>query len=104
MEAGEELICLDNYLSGRNQTLQCEPLTLYGDGSQTSGFCFVEDLIQGMIRLMNGANTKQINIGNPTEFTIRQLAELVRDQINLELKLFFQTVAARKSAATSARY
>ena len=69
------------------QALKGEPLTLYGDGSQTRSFCFVDDLIEGMIRLMNGAHTGPINIGNPTEFTIRQLAELVREKINPELEL-----------------
>ena len=69
------------------QALQGKPLTLYGDGSQTRSFCYVDDLIEGMIRLMNGDNTGPINIGNPIEFTIRQLAELVRDRINPNLEL-----------------
>ena len=69
------------------QALKGEPLTLYGDGSQTRSFCFVDDLIEGMIRLMNGGHTGPINIGNPTEFTIRQLAELVRDTVNPSLEL-----------------
>ncbi len=69
------------------QALKGEALTLYGDGSQTRSFCFVDDLIEGMIRLMNGAHTGPINIGNSTEFTIRQLAELVQKKINPELEL-----------------
>jgi UDP-glucuronate decarboxylase len=69
------------------QALQGQPLTLYGDGSQTRSFCYVDDLIEGMIRLMNGNHTGPINIGNPGEFTIRQLAELVRDRINPKLEL-----------------
>ena len=69
------------------QALKGEPLTLFGDGSQTRSFCFVDDLIEGMIRLMNGGHTGPINIGNPTEFTIRQLAELVRDMINPSLEM-----------------
>jgi UDP-glucuronate decarboxylase len=69
------------------QALQGQPLTLYGDGSQTRSFCYVDDLIEGMIRLMNGGHTGPINIGNPGEFTIRQLAELVRDRINPGLEL-----------------
>lgn len=68
------------------QSLRGEPLTLYGDGQQTRSFCYVDDLIEGMIRLMNSDETGPINIGNPTEFTIRQLAEIVRDKINPELK------------------
>ena len=62
-------------------------MTLYGDGSQTRSFCYVTDLIEGMIRLMNGAHTGPINIGNPDEFTIRQLAEMVRARINPALPL-----------------
>ena len=69
------------------QALRNEPLTLYGDGSQTRSFCYVSDLIEGMIRLMNGSHTGPINIGNPDEFSIRQLADLVRARINPTLPL-----------------
>ena len=69
------------------QALKGEPLTLYGDGGQTRSFCYVDDLVEGMIRLMNGTHTGPMNIGNPGEFTIRQLAELIRDRINPELPL-----------------
>jgi UDP-glucuronate decarboxylase len=72
------------------QALQGHPLTLYGDGSQTRSFCYVDDLIEGMIRLMNGDHPGPINIGNPGEFTIRQLAELVRDRIQPGLELTTQ--------------
>ena len=69
------------------QALRGEPLTLYGDGSQTRSFCYVSDLIEGLIRLMNGEHIGPINLGNPDEFTIRQLAELVRIRINPNLQL-----------------
>ena len=69
------------------QALRGEPLTLYGDGSQTRSFCYVSDLIEGLIRLMNGDHTGPINLGNPNEFTIRELAELVRQQIKPDLPL-----------------
>ena len=69
------------------QALRGEPLTLYGDGSQTRSFCYVSDLIEGLIRLMNGDHTGPINLGNPAEFTIRELAELVRQQISPDLPL-----------------
>ncbi len=69
------------------QALRGEPLTLYGDGSQTRSFCYVSDLIEGLIRLMNGDHTGPINLGNPAEFTIRELAELVRQQIRPNLPL-----------------
>ena len=64
------------------QALRGEPLTLYGDGSQTRSFCYVDDLVDGLLRLMNGNHSGPINIGNPNEFTILQLAELVRAKIN----------------------
>ncbi len=59
--------------------LQHQPITLYGDGSQTRSFCFVDDLVEGLIRLMNTphATTGPINLGNPGEFTIRELAEKI---------------------------
>ncbi|MCP9834053.1 MULTISPECIES: UDP-glucuronic acid decarboxylase family protein [unclassified Cyanobium] len=72
------------------QALQGQSLTLYGDGSQTRSFCYVDDLIEGMIRLMNGEHPGPINIGNPGEFTIRQLAERVRDRIQPGLELTTQ--------------
>ncbi len=72
------------------QALRQQPLTLYGDGSQTRSFCYVTDLIEGLIRLMNGPHTGPMNIGNPDEFTIRQLAELVRERINPDLALIYK--------------
>ncbi|MDR2692978.1 MAG: SDR family oxidoreductase [Chitinispirillales bacterium] len=60
------------------QAIKGEDITIYGDGSQTRSFCYVDDLIDGMMRLMNAEDiTGPVNIGNPGEFTIRQLAEEV---------------------------
>jgi len=60
------------------QALRNEPITLYGDGLQTRSFCYVSDLIEGVYRLMNTPDLSgPVNIGNPTEFTIRELAEAV---------------------------
>src|SRR4026207_2066788 len=60
------------------QALRGQPLTLYGEGQQTRSFCYVDDLIEGLIRLMNTADLHEpVNLGNPGEFTIRQLAEEV---------------------------
>jgi UDP-glucuronate decarboxylase len=61
------------------QALQNQDITLYGDGSQTRSFCYVDDLVDGMIRMMETPSTVTgpVNLGNPAEFTIRQLAELV---------------------------
>ncbi len=72
------------------QALRGQDLTLYGDGSQTRSFCYVSDLIEGLIRLMNGQHTGPINLGNPDEFTIRALAEQVRVRINPQLRLVEQ--------------
>jgi UDP-glucuronate decarboxylase len=60
------------------QALRGEPLTLYGEGEQTRSFCYVDDLLEGLIRLMNFEGVHDpVNLGNPGEFTIRQLAEEV---------------------------
>jgi UDP-glucuronate decarboxylase len=63
------------------QALRNEPITLYGDGSQTRSFCYVDDLVEGLIRLMHSGEeiTGPINLGNPGEFTIRELAQKVLD-------------------------
>jgi len=59
------------------QALRGEPLTVYGDGSQTRSFCYVDDLVEGIIRLFEHGGADPTNIGNPHEFTVRQLAERV---------------------------
>jgi UDP-glucuronate decarboxylase len=65
------------------QALKGEPITVYGDGSQTRAFCYVDDLIDGFVRLMDAPDTVTgpVNLGNPVEFTILQLAEKVIDMI-----------------------
>ena len=74
------------------QALKGQDITLYGDGNQTRSFCYVDDLIEGMIRLMNTSDevTGPINVGNPGEFTIRELAEQVIDLTGSKSKLVFQ--------------
>ena len=61
------------------QALRNEDITIYGDGMQTRSFCFVSDLVEGMIRMMNSRDgfTGPVNLGNPGEFTMLELAELV---------------------------
>jgi UDP-glucuronate decarboxylase len=61
------------------QALQNQPITIYGDGSQTRSFCYVDDLIEGFVRLMEAPDdvTGPVNLGNPGEFTIRELAEII---------------------------
>lgn len=74
------------------QALNGDDITIYGDGSQTRSFCYVDDLIEGMVRLMNSRAefTGPVNIGNPGEFTIRQLAELIIKLTGSNSKLVFQ--------------
>jgi UDP-glucuronate decarboxylase len=61
------------------QALRGQPITIYGDGQQSRSFCYVDDLVEGLLRLMNTDRsvTGPINLGNPTEFTILELAEQV---------------------------
>jgi dTDP-glucose 4,6-dehydratase len=59
------------------QALQGQPMTLYGDGSQTRSFCYCDDEVEGIYRLFNSNEHNPVNIGNPGEFTVKQLAELI---------------------------
>ena len=64
------------------QALNSEPITIYGDGIQTRSFCYVSDLIAGLSNLMESNYKKPINIGNPEEYTIFKLAEIIKGKIN----------------------
>lgn len=59
------------------QALRDEPITIYGDGSQTRSFCYVDDLIRGLVMMLDSAEPGPVNLGNPEEFTIREFADLV---------------------------
>ena len=72
------------------QALKDQEITLYGDGSQTRSFCYVDDLINGMILLMDSSYKNPINIGNPNEFSILELANMIRSLINPNLKLRYE--------------
>jgi len=78
------------------QALKGDDVTLYGDGSQTRSFCYVDDLIEGLVRLMNAPDeiTGPINLGNPVEFTIRQLAEQTIKQTGSTSKITFEDLPA----------
>ncbi len=72
------------------QALRGIPLTVYGDGSQTRSFCYVSDLVEGMMRLMNGDYIGPVNIGNPGEYTILQLAKTIQEMVNPDAELVFK--------------
>jgi UDP-glucuronate decarboxylase len=92
------------------QALQNKKITIYGDGSHTRSFCYVDDLIDGLIRMMNSADDfyGPVNIGNPREFTIMQLAQLIIKLTNSNSEIDFQPLPAddpvqRKPDITLAR-
>lgn len=74
------------------QALRDDPITIYGDGSQTRSFCYVDDLVEGLYRLMQSREdfTGPVNVGNPGEFTILQLAEMVLEMTGSKSKLDFR--------------
>ncbi|MFP6711561.1 MAG: UDP-glucuronic acid decarboxylase family protein [Rhodospirillales bacterium] len=74
------------------QALRGEPITIYGDGSQTRSFCYVDDLVEGFVRLMDSADDMigPVNLGNPGEFTIKQLAELVIKMTGANSELVYE--------------
>ncbi|MGX1100446.1 UDP-glucuronic acid decarboxylase family protein [Amorphus sp. MBR-141] len=78
------------------QALRGEDITIYGDGDQTRSFCYVDDLVEGFLRLMGTGDdfTGPVNIGNPREFTIRQLAELVVEMVGSRSKLIGRPLPA----------
>jgi len=78
------------------QALRGEPITLYGDGSQTRSFCYRDDLVEAIIRMMNGPDSfvGPVNIGNPGEFTIKQLAELTVELTGSKSQLVYKPLPA----------
>ncbi len=73
------------------QALRGEDLTIYGDGSQTRSFCYVDDLVTGIIAMMDQTSTVgPVNLGNPNEFTIRELAELVLELTGSQSKIIYR--------------
>lgn len=90
------------------QALQGLPLTVYGDGSQTRSFCYVSDLVEGLIRLMNSDHTGPINLGNPDEYTVLELAETIQAMINPNAEIQFKPLPSddpqrRRPDITAAR-
>ncbi|NEO30408.1 MAG: SDR family oxidoreductase [Symploca sp. SIO3C6] len=72
------------------QSLKGQPLTVYGNGSQTRSFCYVSDLVEGLMRLMNGDHTGPINLGNPDEYTILELAQTIQNMVNPDAEIDFK--------------
>lgn len=73
------------------QALKEEDITIYGNGTQTRSFCYIDDLVDGMIKMMNSDNNfvGPVNLGNPSEFTIKQLAEKVLEKIDTSSKIIY---------------
>lgn len=78
------------------QALSGESITLYGDGSQTRSFCYVDDLVDGIMRMMNAPDDfiGPVNLGNPVEFTIRELAELTLELVGVQSELVLNPLPA----------
>ena len=72
------------------QALTGVPMTIYGDGSQTRSFQYVSDLVAGMMAVMDGPETGPFNVGNPTEFTMLELAEVVKEVVNPAATISYQ--------------
>ncbi|KAM7467113.1 hypothetical protein LguiB_014675 [Lonicera macranthoides] len=86
-------MCLDDGRVVSNfvaQALRKEPLTVYGDGKQTRSFQYVSDLVEGLMRLMEGRHVGPFNLGNPGEFTMLELAEVVQETIDPNAKIEFR--------------
>ena len=75
---------------GVERVLQGEPLTVFGDGSQTRSFCYISDLVEGIIRLLRSDYNEPVNLGNPAEMTILQLAEAIKKFTGSTAKIVFK--------------
>ena len=72
------------------QSLKNDFINIYGDGNQTRSFCFVDDLVKGLFKLMNSNYSKPVNLGNPEEFTINEVANKIRNKINPNIKFNYK--------------
>ena len=72
------------------QALNNKPLTIYGKGLQTRSFCYIDDLVEGLIKLMNASYKYPVNLGNPEEFSIIDLARIIRDKINKNVEIILK--------------
>jgi UDP-glucuronate decarboxylase len=74
------------------QALREKPITVYGDGSQTRSFCYVSDLVEGLIRLMNGDYIGPVNLGNPEEYTVLELAQKIQGMLHSDAEIEFKSL------------
>jgi dTDP-glucose 4,6-dehydratase len=72
------------------QALRGEPMTVYGDGSQTRSFCYVDDLIDGLVRLLHAEWHEPVNLGNPEEWPVRQMAETIRELVGSDVPIVYE--------------
>ena len=86
---GHRVICVDNFETG---SLANRPITVFGDGSQTRSFCYVSDLIRGMIALAESGHHDPVNIGNPDEFTLLELAETVKELTGSSSEIVYEAL------------
>ncbi len=77
-----------------DQALRDQPLTVFGDGSQTRSFCYVTDLVDGICRLMRSAAMEPVNIGNPHEMTILEFAQAIRRVTGARSQVAFKPLPA----------
>jgi len=73
-----------------DQALKGKPITVYGNGSQTRSFCYIDDLVEGIIKLMNSNMHAPVNLGNPNEFTIKELAKIVLELTGSKSKIVYR--------------
>ncbi|MDB5098210.1 MAG: NAD-dependent epimerase/dehydratase family protein [Cyanobacteria bacterium RYN_339] len=78
---------IPNFLT---QALKGEPITVFGDGSQTRSFCYVSDLVEGIVRLMNSDVDSPVNVGNPTELTLLEMAERIKTMTNSASEIVYK--------------
>ena len=92
-----------------NQILKKEPVTINGNGEQTRSFCFIDDLIDGLILLMNSECKEPINLGNPFEISIHDLGEIISKKLNSKFKHIYSNMPEdepynRKPCIKKAKY
>ncbi|KAG1371265.1 NAD-dependent epimerase/dehydratase [Cocos nucifera] len=85
-----ETLTMDYHRGAHVEALRKEPMTVYGDGKQTRSFQYVSDLVEGLMRLMEGEHVGPFNLGNPGEFTMLELANVVQETIDLNARIEFR--------------